>query len=169
MIEGLLLLARADSESLRPSETDLGPVIRDRVDYWSPLADEQGITLIAEPPPVDLTILTVPTGIEQIIDNLIDNALEASPSGSDILIRVDVHPDTIDLHIIDQGPGLSAEQRTQAFDRFWRSPDASHAGTGLGLAIVQQLAEASGGRARLDDNPGGGIDAVITLPLAPDS
>ena len=65
--------------------------------------------------------------------------------------------------MIDQGPGLSPDARVRAFDRFWRAPGAPPGGSGLGLAIVRRLAETSGGTARLEDAPGGGVDAVIDL------
>jgi signal transduction histidine kinase len=66
--------------------------------------------------------------------------------------------------VIDQGPGMSAETREQAFERFWRSPRATGQGFGLGLAIVRQLAIACGGEVRLDPGPAGrGTDAVVQL------
>jgi signal transduction histidine kinase len=167
MIEGLLVLSSVDASSIQPEPLHLGPTIQERAETWTPLAEEQGVTLTvtgrAQPP----AVMVVPTGLDQMIDNLIDNALEVSPNGSTIEIRVDEHPDRVDVHVIDQGPGLPAEERQQAFDRFWRSPSAASGGTGLGLSIVRQLADASGGSARLDDNPDGGIDAVISLPRAP--
>ena len=70
-------------------------------------------------------------------------------------------------HLRDCGPGLDAEQRRRAFDRFWRADHtarAEYGGSGLGLAIVARLAAVDGGRARLDDAPGGGLDAVVTVP-----
>ena len=69
--------------------------------------------------------------------------------------------------MIDQGPGLSEEERRHAFDRFWRSGATGRGGSGLGLAIVDRLATASGGSAELRPAAGGGTDAVITLPAAP--
>ena len=66
----------------------------------------------------------------------------------------------------DQGPGMIAEQRERAFDRFWRAAPADEEGTGLGLAIVRQLADASGGEAELRPARGGGLDAVIRLRSA---
>ncbi len=65
-----------------------------------------------------------------------------------------------------QGPGLTAEQRARALDRFWRGPTAEPGGTGLGLAIVAQLAGRCGGRAELRAADTGGVDAVVTLPVA---
>jgi signal transduction histidine kinase len=67
---------------------------------------------------------------------------------------------TVELHVLDQGPGMSAEDCTRAFDRFWRAA-SDNTGSGLGLAIVAQLARASGAAAELTPRPEGGIDASV--------
>jgi signal transduction histidine kinase len=72
----------------------------------------------------------------------------------------------VDLHVTDEGPGMTADQRARAFDRFWRAPGAPKGGTGLGLALVQRLAHASGGEASLRAAATGGLDAVVRLPSA---
>jgi signal transduction histidine kinase len=109
---------------------------------------------------------TLPSAPEQLLDNLIDNALNASPRDTTITVVVRQRGSTVEISVSDEGPGLDEESRTRAFDRFWRAPDAYAGGTGLGLAIVRQLAEASGGTARLDARPGGGLTAHLTLPAA---
>jgi signal transduction histidine kinase len=102
--------------------------------------------------------------LDQMLDNLIDNALEVAPAGSTVQIAVRPRGEIVEMHVIDEGPGLSAEQRRHAFDRFWRGPAATPGGTGLGLAIVAQLAAACGGRAELLPSDHGGIDAVVSVP-----
>jgi len=67
--------------------------------------------------------------------------------------------------VVDQGPGLSDEQRARAFDRFWQA-GSGHGGTGLGLAIINRLATASGARVELRRAEGGGIDAVASFRAA---
>jgi signal transduction histidine kinase len=116
--------------------------------------------------------VALPGAVEQIIDNLVSNALDAVPDGTEIVVRadVDVDADSVDVHVIDQGPGMDDDARAHAFERFWR-PSGDRTGTtggfGLGLAIVAQLAAHSGGRARLEPGPGGvGLDAVVTLRRA---
>ena len=76
---------------------------------------------------------------------------------------------TITVHVRDAGPGMSEAHLTEAFDRFWRAPDAPHDGSGLGLTIVAHLATASGGTARLARRPGVGLDAMIELQVATSS
>ena len=67
-----------------------------------------------------------------------------------------------ELHLSDEGPGLSPEQRKRAFDRFWRAGSGA-GGSGLGLAIVRQLVAADEGEVELREAPGGGVDAVVRL------
>ena len=71
--------------------------------------------------------------------------------------------DGIEIHVVDDGPGMSPADRARAFDRFWRREGAPHGGSGLGLAIVAQLTRMSGGTAWLNAAPRGGIDAVVRL------
>lgn len=116
----------------------------------------------------------MPGAVEQTLDNLLSNALRATPLGSTVTMdlrfpapdrRRHPHgrPVRIDVHVVDEGPGMTEDQRRRAFDRFWRAPDAPKGGTGLGLSLVQRLAHASGGEATLAAAPGGGLDAGIRL------
>jgi signal transduction histidine kinase len=160
IIDGLLLLSRADSREVELAQVDLSGVARSRVEQWEALAEETGVRIALEAV-AEANMTAMPGAAEQIIDNLIDNALAVVPPDS--VIRVAVRPDGasagFELHVIDQGPGLSAEDRQRAFNRFWRGPGTSP-GSGLGLAIVQQLAVASGAVAslepRADAAPGAG-------------
>ena len=166
LVEGLLLLARGESETGESTAIDIMAVARDRADVWEDVLAERGVRIVVEGVPHELARI-VPGCVEQLIDNLVDNAFAVSPSGATITVRTHRVDDSIELHVLDEGPGLSADQRDHAFDRFWRASDALPGGSGLGLAIVQQLAEAAGGAARLDARPEGGMDAVVVLPASP--
>lgn len=164
MIEGLLALSRAEDAAVGPIAVDIGSVLRGRADYWGPLADESGVTIDVAAPD-GIVADAIPGGVEQIVDNLVDNALEVSPPGSHLVMSVAVVDGVAELHVVDEGPGLSATERSLAFDRYWRAEDASAGGSGLGLAIVEQLAEAGGGSAELREAPSGGIDAVVRFRM----
>lgn len=102
--------------------------------------------------------------LEQMVDNLLDNAIEASPWGEEVRIRVVDRGPRAEIHIVDHGRGLDAPGRKRAFDRFWRAADAAPgSGSGLGLAIARHLAHLSGGELELHSPATGGVDAVITL------
>ena len=104
----------------------------------------------------------VPGHLEQILDNLIDNALDVSPPDSTVTLRSARVGGFVEIHVIDEGPGMTEQERRDAFAPFWQSATGGRAGSsGLGLAIAQQLARASQGSLRLDPSPRGGIDAVV--------
>ena len=161
LVDGLLALARTDTASSRPEPVALEGLVRERIDAWSPLAGEQGVEIVArvEGQP---TVLVTPGRLEQVLDNLIANALEVSPAGSAMSIAAGRVGGTVELRVSDAGPGMTPEQRARAFDRFW-SGRAGEGGTGLGLAIVQRLVESDGGEVELREAPGGGLEAIMRL------
>ncbi|MEV6176150.1 ATP-binding protein [Streptomyces sp. NPDC052015] len=178
MVEGLLAMARLDESAAERERVDLDRVCAERHRAWSPLFAQHGVHLARAGDHAG-EALAVPGAVEQILDNLLSNALRVSPPGSTVSVdprrhvpheRRFPHRPTgagwVELHVVDEGPGMTEEQRRRAFDRFWRAPDAPKGGTGLGLALVQRLAHASGGEAVLRPAPRGGLDAVVRLPAA---
>ena len=161
LVDGLLALARADSGSEGAERVDAAAVVRERCDAWLPFADEHSVVLRVTPG-VPAAVRTVHGRLAQVLDNLISNALEVSPAGSTVTLAVRSSPAWVELHVTDEGPGLSAEQRERAFDRFWRA-GSGEGGSGLGLAIVRRLVAADDGEVELREAPGGGIDAVVRL------
>ncbi len=174
MIEGLLTLSRSEATGVTAVPTALAEIVDQRVDQWRALAEERDVHLIVEIESRRL-VRALPGSVEQVIDNLVDNAIEVSPAGSAVVIALrdsatgrgsEGGPDGVALHVIDEGPGLSDADREQAFQRFWRGRDSGPDGSGLGLAIVEQLMSAAGGSARLDRSTAGGVDAVVTWNAA---
>jgi signal transduction histidine kinase len=102
--------------------------------------------------------------VEQVLDNLVANALDAVPAGGRVRIEGTTAQDTVRIRVADNGPGMAAGARESAFRRFGAT---SPGGAGLGLAIVHRLITANGGAVRLEDTPGGGLTAVIELPPVP--
>ena len=162
LVDGLLTLARAEAAPTRREVVDLVTVVTDRRAVWAPLAAEQDVELTFQPGPA-APVWAVPGALEQVLDNLLANALRSTPTGNQIDLAIRQAGGWVELHVTDHGPGMPTDQRQRAFDRFWRAPSADPDGTGLGLAIVRQLLEASGGTAELRPNPGGGLDAVARL------
>jgi len=164
LVNDLLKLARAE-QAAAPETVDLVRLARDRVDTWSAIADVSDVALDYTAPSGPVLVGAVPSGVEQILDNLIDNGIAASPSGSRVSVTVAAGDTDHRLTIADEGPGLTDELKARALDRFWRSDD-SRPGTGLGLPIAKALAEASGGSLRLSDGTAGGLVVTVTLPAA---
>lgn len=164
IIEGLLALSRTESSSAAIEAYDLSLLARERIEQWQPLAAESNVKLRFEGP-VSARVNAVPTAVEQILDNYLDNALTVSLPNSKITVRIVPGGTLTELHVLDEGPGLSKEDCSRAFDRFWRATSDS-SGSGLGLAIVQQLALASGATAKLSPRPEGGLDAAVRFSSA---
>jgi len=163
LVDGLLALARAEAQHAPGEVVDLATIAAGRTEVWEPLASDGGVTIATELPAAAPARM-VPGATEQILDNLISNALDATPEGKRITIAVVPAGDLWELHVSDEGPGMSDEQRAGAFDRF--ASGKAGRGTGLGLSIVRQLARSGGGDARLLPSPSGGLDAVVSLPAA---
>ena len=165
IVDGLLALAQTEGAPAPLASVDVTAVAAARVDAWRDLAGEQDVTMVSHA--TGPAWATVPVGgLEQILDNLLGNALNVAPAGSTVSVRVEPGAETVELHVVDEGPGLDAAARERAFDRFWRG-GANTPGTGLGLAVVRQLARSAGGEAALLAGPGGrGVDAAVTLRAA---
>ncbi|MEU6064974.1 HAMP domain-containing sensor histidine kinase [Streptomyces sp. NPDC047082] len=159
MVQGLLALARLENSATTPEPVDLDTVITDRVTMWESLAAEQCVVLAVTGRPAG-RVWAIPGALEQVIDNLVANALRVSPPGTTITLH---RAPGAELHVIDQGPGMSETDRARAFDRFWRASDSHHDGTGLGLPIVRHLVHASGGEITLHPGPDTGLDAAVRL------
>jgi signal transduction histidine kinase len=162
MVEGLLALARADAGPSGP--IDVAGAVVERVETWHALAQERGVDLVAETNGAAMA-RAAPERLAQIIDNFVANALEVAPEGSTVRVFASVAGEHVEVRVRDQGPGLSADDRTRAFDRFWRARSGG-GGSGLGLAIVRKLADADAATVVLDEAPGGGLDAVLRLRRA---
>jgi signal transduction histidine kinase len=173
LIDGLLALAKAEGGVdgvPRPQPLDLRGLAEDRVLGWLPLADELGMQVRVKPGP-EARVVADHERAGQVVDNLIANAIDAAMPAGVVEVVIRPGPGHTELHVIDDGQGMTDADRSRAFDRFWRgnngAPSAPElGGSGLGLAIVARLAATDGGTARLDRAPTGGIDAVVTWPTA---
>jgi two-component system sensor histidine kinase KdpD len=146
---------------------------------WQPLQEVIGSTLhnldrrisnreIKLNIPADLPLLHIDAlAIEQVVTNLIDNALEYTPRESPIEINARADEREILVEICDRGPGLPAGAEGRVFDKFFRAAQSSgHRGIGLGLAICRGVIEAHGGGISAANRPGGGSVFTFTLPLS---
>ncbi len=117
---------------------------------------------VAEPAPL---VTTDPGLLERVIANLVSNAVRVSGPTP---VRVLAHElaETVEVLVVDRGPGLPAAARDRMFEPFQRLSDASPGGLGLGLAVAQGLVEALGGTLTAEDTPGGGLTMVVSLRKA---
>jgi signal transduction histidine kinase len=161
LVNGLLAVARAENVDTVQVNLRLDVIIKTRVAAWLPAADERDVRLEADVEPVNVRMAE--GHLEQILDNLIANALDVLPRGGAIWITSQAIGERARITVADNGPGMSEQQQRVAFRRFATS---NGGGTGLGLAIVDRLTVASGGAAALSDTPGGGLTVTIDLPMA---
>jgi signal transduction histidine kinase len=162
LVKGLLALARADRRAPERVMQEIGPLLHGRADAWRIAAAEAGVE-IAVDAPAGLWSELSPGALEQVLDNLIANAIDAAPAGTTVAIGAAARAGAVEVTVGDAGPGMSPEEREHAFDRFWRGRD-DRRGSGLGLAIVKRLVEADGGAVALEEAPGGGLQAIVRLP-----
>ncbi|MEU1335834.1 HAMP domain-containing sensor histidine kinase [Streptomyces sp. NPDC090075] len=171
LVNGLLVLARAEAKVTAPEPLQLLDIVEERLDVWRPAADERGVHIAlrgsADGRP---TVLASPGHLDQVLDNVLSNALEVSPDGGTITVRADAGPDEVTLSVLDEGPGMTDAEKSRAFDRFWRGQGLTgRSGSGLGLSVVRQLLTDDGGTVTLRDAPGGGLWVLITLRASPRS
>lgn len=163
LVDGLLAVARAEHVTAPAVLVPVEDVIRDRDAAWRPAAEEKPVKLTSwtgEP-----LIARIPEGhLEQMLDNLLANALEAVPPGGHIQVCAVAAGQRVRIVVSDDGPGMSEQQRRAAFRRYVTTTPG---GTGLGLSIVHRLATSSGGGAELTQTPGGGLTVTIDVPSAP--
>lgn len=168
MVDGLLALARAErrSTTVTAETLELRDVLDERRDVWAPVAADQGVEITVDGP-AGVLVSATPDHLAGILDNLLANALEVSGDGDTVTLSCRSAPAGVEAHVVDEGPGLTAEERARAFDRFWTTPSADRrlGGSGLGLPIARQLARLDGGDLELREAPGGGIDAVVRLSV----
>jgi signal transduction histidine kinase len=181
LVDGLLATARAEAMTEQLETIDLNEAITERVAAWQPVADGHDVKLIAElhgrpaadAPPGPPMVALGAGHLEQILDNLIDNAIDAltephpgsAAGGGSIRVSATTTDTGTLLTVADDGPGMTAQERSRAFLRY---TTGSQNGTGLGLAIVHRLVTANGGAIRLADTPGGGLTVEIELPSPAD-
>ena len=166
LVDGLLTLARAEDAGAPTEPIDMVALVEGRRDAWCALAAERDVELVTDTDAV--AAYSAPGRLEQVLDNLVSNALDAAPAGTSVVLAAHAEGDHVRIEVRDAGPGMTPEQRARAFDRFWRArPERrERGGFGLGLAIVCRLVEADGGTVTLDDAPEGGLAVVIVLPAA---
>ncbi|MFE1858833.1 sensor histidine kinase [Streptomyces anandii] len=163
LVDGLLAVARAEQATPRPVAVRVDEVVAERVAAWAPVAEERGVRLTASRGAA-LSAGLGPGHLEQILDNLIANAVDAVPEGGHVTLDHQAVDGLARVRVRDDGPGMSAGTKAVAFRRFG-NPEAR--GSGLGLAIVHRLVTSNGGTARLEDTPGGGLTVVLDLPPRP--
>jgi len=170
LVADLRTLAMADAGQLQleKTATNLGQLAAMAADQFRPQAAEHGIEIQFSQQEGCRDIVIDPGRVEQIIGNLISNALRYTPQNS--WVKIDFHCTDSEavLTVRDNGPGITESDQEQIFERFYRvdqSRSRAEGGSGLGLAIARQLAEVQDGQLTVRNHPGGGAEFQLTFPL----
>jgi signal transduction histidine kinase/GAF domain-containing protein len=154
---------------LRPAPTDLVALVRRVVARLQVTSGQHHISVKAQPEHIVAEV--DPSRIEQVLNNLINNAIKYSPAGGavDIVLRENAAASVAELYVRDHGIGIPADQQARIFSRFARANNARDqgiTGTGLGLYLSRELVERHGGRIWFESVEGEGSTFYVTLPLA---
>ena len=168
LVGQLLDVARLDSGKLQldPHPTNLALVVEQVVAAARSLAEDTHTISLTAPAVVDCEVDAL--RLEQVLTNLIDNAIKYSPEGGSIdVVLIQPSRHTVELSVRDYGLGIPEVKRDQIFDRFYQAHDSSHySGMGLGLYVCREIVELHGGEIHAECPPGGGTRLVVRLPVA---
>lgn len=163
--DDLLVQARIDAGrfTVSPTPTDLVALVRGVVDAMRPVAAHRHQTLLTDLPQYVPTVRLDPRAVRQALSNLLMNAVRHTGEGRTITTRVRDNANAVVLMVVDDGDGMSKDERRRLFEPF-ESGDLLGDGTGLGLNITRQLVELHGGRILVDTRLREGTAIMITLP-----
>jgi signal transduction histidine kinase len=175
--EGLLLhlhnvldLSRSESGALalRPEAVPANFIIQRLLHHFGPLAQHQGVNLVAPPPPDLPPIMVDEPSLDRVLANLLVNALAATPPGGEIQVKAlpGTNHQEVEIIVTDTGCGLSPEDQEQLFEKY-RLFSHKQDGSGLGLYICKTLVEANQGRIWVESRAGEGAAFHLALPAAP--
>jgi signal transduction histidine kinase len=171
VVADLLILSRIDAreERLEWRETDISALLDDSVAKLAAFASLRGVEVVREGGRGEVVAAADPERLQRALFNLVKNAVEHSPRGSQVAVRLASDGESARLQVADRGVGMTQEQLSHVFERFYRADDArgrASGGSGLGLPIALWVVEAHGGTLRMSSAPGEGTTATVLLPLA---
>lgn len=172
MSEGLLEASRfdLDAPSLELEDTDMVEVVAETLAVNGPMGSRKGIELCFEAPPTRAMARVDPDRIQQVLDNLVSNAIKFSESGTSVRIEIGTDdPKEISVSVADQGLGIPVEEQGTVFRPFAKTstrPTGDEESFGFGLAICRQIVVAHGGTIGLESAPGSGSVFRFTVPRA---
>lgn len=169
LLNNFLDLTRLDAGKVRPvwRDLDVRAELERALAGLRPAAEAKRIPLDVQHADGPASLRSDPVRLEQILVNLVSNAVRYGPEGEPVTIRIEPGGDEVSFHVIDRGPGIPAEYLDRLFQPYERFDTSSGVGTGLGLPVSRRLAELLGGRLTVDSEEGRGSRFTLVLPRAP--
>src|SRR5579859_7121720 len=167
LVEDTLDVSRVEGSGLQLDRhaQDVEALVSDAVDAVWNAARTKALNIETHVPH-GLRLLCDPTRMFQALINLLDNAIRYSPEGGRVVVEVRTDHGQVRFSVSDAGPGISDEELTHVFDRFWQGRRQNRAGAGLGLTIVKGVVDAHGGRIWVESRPGHGATFLFTVPFS---
>jgi signal transduction histidine kinase len=167
LLNNFLDLSRLDAGKVQPvwREITLAAALQRAVTVVNPAAEAKGISVTVSAATAPEEFRTDPVRFQQILVNLLANAVRHGPEGQSITINAERRSSELHVRVVDHGAGVPVAVRDRIFEPFERFDPNSGVGTGLGLPVSRRLAEVLGGRLTIEDTPGGGATFVLTLPM----
>lgn len=169
LIRDLLDVSRieAGTFAVRRGTVDVPKLIREMIDLFQESARRQEVEFVVSMDPEIGQISGDFDRLEQALSNLISNAIKFSRAGGSVTLEVRRQGDSVEIAVVDSGPGIDAKDLPHIFDRFWQVDRTSRAGAGLGLVIARGIIESHGGRLEVTSEVGTGTTFRCTLPVGP--
>jgi signal transduction histidine kinase len=166
LINDLLDLSRLDEDRLKPviRDVDCASVVRQAMSRVTPAADGKTVRLVADLPGEIPICRTDPHRLEQILVNLLNNAIRHTPAGSTVRAGLAAEEQWVVIRIQDEGPGIVADDLERVFDVYQTKAGEEGKGAGLGLPLSRRLARLLGGELKAVEPEGGGGCFVLHLP-----
>jgi signal transduction histidine kinase len=165
-VDDIMLLRGLHQTDLQLSQVSLAALARSAIDRAQARADQNNVTLIDDIAAGTTPLVADYHRLEQVVDELLENAVKFSPNGGEVQVTVREGGDVVYLKVSDHGIGIPADQLPRIWDRFYQS-DASttrrFGGTGVGLALVKQIVEAHGGQVWAESQNGQGSQFYVAL------
>ena len=144
----------------------LREAVEECVDLFAPTADAAGLSLTFSAPATLPSATADATRVQQVLSNLLVNAIKFTPSGGHIAVEMSAANGHLSVAVRDDGPGIAAEDVPRLFERYWQAPRLLRAGSGLGLFIAKGIIDAHGGEMTVDTALGAGTTFRFTVPIA---
>jgi signal transduction histidine kinase len=167
LLNNFLDLTRLDAGKVRPvwRDVDVPVAIEHALSGIRPAADAKRVRLEVQGADRESTLRTDPMRLEQILVNLLSNAVRHGPEGEAVVVRVAAVDSEVRFAVSDHGPGIPPDLQTRIFEPYERFDPHSGVGTGLGLPVSRRLAEVLGGRLTVESAVGQGATFTLSLPL----